>query len=205
MGNYAISKELEKAYISIGIKNYELNTATAKEFHDALKIAKSENDYGAFVTLHDESEYEGMELLLTNDKKAGVAITTDNNIISVFKGDSAMNNVISTLLPAAIEFGGNKLDNYNDDKLSLMYSLYGFIPVSKTKFDPNFAPEDWNYERDGMPDILFWIHNGDEASEIVRHLGDIDVYDNDVKEFESYSDAGNYRDSIIKKMKETDL
>ena len=34
-----------------------------------------------------------------------------------------------------------------------------------------YAPDDWNYERDGRPDIIFWIHNGESAEQIAATLG----------------------------------
>ena len=28
-------------------------------------------------------------------------------------------------------------------------------------FDREQAPDGWNYERDGTPDVIFWVYNGD--------------------------------------------
>lgn len=139
MGDFAISEELKKAFESKNIKYYPIRTATAEEFYEAIGRAKETNDHGAFVTL---------------DGTAGIAITKDNNIVSVFNGGQ-QKGVLKTLMPVAIENGGRKLDNYNSDKLSAMYELYGFNPVSMTEFNEKFAPHDWDYERDGTPDIVF--------------------------------------------------
>ena len=202
MGNSAISTKLQEAYKKRGIENYKLNFVDAKTFYEALNVAKKENEYGAFVTLHDKKEYENMKLLLTNDKKAGIAITNDNNIVSVFKGESEKKNMVTTLLPAAIELGGNKLDNYNSEKLFDIYSLYGFIPVAKVKFDPNYAQADWDYNKYGQPDILFWVHNGLSASEVVEELGNLGADESLIKEFNTYDEAMKYRDEILEKMKQ---
>ena len=35
----------------------------------------------------------------------------------------------------------------------------GFAPVSKVKFNENFAPKDWNYKLHGKPDIIFMVYN----------------------------------------------
>lgn len=125
-----------------------------------------------------------------------IAITPDNNIVSIFNGGEKR-GVLKTLLPVAIQQGGRKLDNYNSQKLSAMYMMYGFNPTSKVKFNSKFAPDDWNYERDGEPDIVFWIHNGDSAEDVVLNFGRYLVPWDAVQEFASYEEASEYRDNII--------
>lgn len=137
-----------------------------------------------------------MKLYITLDGSAGIAITSDNNIVSIFNG-GGKKGVLKTLLPLAIGQGGRKLDNFNSAKLSGMYELYGFNPISKVKFNSQFAPDDWNYERDGEPNIVFWIHNGDSAEDVVLNFGRYDVPWDAVQEFSTYEEAGQYRDAVI--------
>lgn len=158
------------------------------------------NEHGAFVTQHSIEEYAQMrKLFLTLDGKAGIAITNDNNIVSIFNGGEKR-GVLKTLLPLAIENGGRKLDNYGSPKLSAMYELYGFNPVSKVKFNSLFAPADWNYERDGEPDVVFWIHNGDSAADVVINFGRYMVPWDAVQEFSTYDEAEAYRDNLIQEI-----
>ena len=138
-------------------------------------------------------------LFITVDGTAGIAITEDNNIVSIFNGGEKR-GVLKTLLPVALEHGGRKLDNYNSPGLSAMYELYGFNPVSKVKFNRKFAPDDWNYERDGEPDVVFWIHNGDSAADVVINFGRYRVPWDMVQEFSTYDEAGAYRDRLIKEI-----
>lgn len=105
--------------------------------------------------------------------------------MSVFNGGT-QKGVLKTLLPVAMEFGGKKSDNYDSDRLS---------GLSKTPFDKTFAPEDWNYERDGTPDIVFWLHNGDSVSDVVLNFGGYDVYWDVVEKFAINEDAEAYRNS----------
>ena len=79
-----------------------------------------------------------------------------------------------------------------------MYELYGFNPISKVKFNSKFAPDDWNYERDGEPDIVFWIHNGDSADDVVVNFGRYQVPWDAVQEFDTYEQAEEYRDQVIR-------
>lgn len=199
MGDFTITKELEKAFEERGIEYYPLKVATPEEFFVAIETAKIVNEHGAFVTKHSVEEYSEMKLFLTNDKTAGIAITSDNNIVSIFNGGTKK-GVLKTLLPVAIGHGGRKLDNYNSPKLSAMYELYGFNPISKVKFNSMFAPDDWNYERDGEPDIVFWIHNGDSAEDVVLNFGRYTVPWDAVQEFATYDEAGMYRDEVIKEI-----
>ncbi len=196
MGNFTITDELKKAFADRSIVFYPIRTATAEEFFNAIGEAKRHNEHGAFVTQHSIEEYQSMRLFITLDGKAGIAITTDNNIVSIFNGGEKR-GVLKTLLPIAIENGGRKLDNYDSDKLSAMYELYGFNPVSKVKFKSNFAPDDWNYERDGEPDVVFWMHNGDTATDVVLNFGRYIVPWDCVQEFESYEQAEEFRDNLM--------
>ena len=106
-------------------------------------------------------------------------------------------------MPVAIQHGGNKLDNYNSPRLSALYELYGFNPVSSVKFNSCFAPDDWNYERDGEPDIVFWIHNGDSVEDVVINFSRDVVPWDCVTNFNTYEEAAAYRDSLIESSKDS--
>lgn len=185
------------------INYYPIRLASSKEFHEAVEKAKKTNPHGAFVSQHTIEEYDTMLLFLTLDKTAGIAITKDNNIVSIFNGGEKR-GVLKTLLPLAIQNGGCKLDNFNSKKLSAMYELYGFNPISKTTFNSQFAPDDWNYERDGEPDIVFWIHNGDSAEDVVINFGRYIVPWDFVTKFESYEEAENFRDMKLSEIQDED-
>ena len=193
MGNYAISSELLKAYEQKKIVPLPLIAASASEFQNAIKVAKQVNAYGMFVDKHSVVDYERMTTILTSNKTAGVAIEDDGNIVSLFSSGRHC-GVIRTLLPVAIWLGGRKLDNYSSARLSAMYEMYGFYPISKVAFDREYAPENWNYDRDKEPDIVFWIHNGDSAADVVQRLGSYMVTWNHVESFATYEEARAYRD-----------
>ena len=140
-------------------------------FHQAIGRAKQNNMHGAFVTQHEVSEYANDALFLSEDGNTGVAVTPDGDIVSVFKNlNGKAKKAVHSILLTALENGGVKLDNF-DGALSDMYWNHGFIPVARTSFDPEFAPTDWNYARDGQPDIIFWVHNGEDAQTVARRIG----------------------------------
>jgi hypothetical protein len=167
----------------------------SKEFQDAINKAKSAHSHGAFVTVHSIEEYDQMKKFLSADKDAGVAVTQDGDIVSVFKNPTAKKKkAISELLLTALENGGKKLDNYNGE-LSMFYEQHGFVPVSKVKFDASYVDKNWSH---GDPDVVFWIHNGDSPATVANKIG---TYSHnkisDVPEFNSYEEAAAYRDKIL--------
>lgn len=175
-------------------------------FYAAIGRAKNNNPHGAYVAQHTVDEYSNMLLLTSEDGNVGVAITSDGDIVSVFKNsDSHAKGAVSSILLNAIENGGIKLDNFNG-VLSNMYKQHGFIPVARTAFVDEFAPDDWNYERDGRPDIVFWIHNGETAEQVAENIGTYDILKtlDDVPMFDSYDEAAAYRDSLIEVNKTAD-
>ena len=107
-----------------------------------------------------------------------------------------------------------------------MYCKYGFIPVCKDKFNRDFAPDNWNYDRDGEPDVVFMYFCGDSPKDVINKSGnkeyksfkDYDVpyitdtkfyikppedydWNEDKKDMSTYSQAIRYRDYVMEKHK----
>lgn len=193
---------LKSALKAQGITSIDLRYhSSAESFESAIQAAKKSNPYGAYVTQYSASDYSGMDLFLSDDGNVGVALHDTEHgtdIVSVFKNPKTnVKRAVSSILITAIENGGNKLDNFHGD-LSTWYEQHGFIPVARCAFNEEFAPTDWNFERDGKPDIVFWVHNGDPVSTIVENIGNYEIHD--IKKlplFYDYDEAGAYRDSFI--------
>jgi hypothetical protein len=148
-------------------------------FHDAIRIAKENNPHGAYVNLYDVGEYANKELFLSPDGQAGMAVTSDGDIVSVFKNpNNTSNDVTHNIMLTALENGGSKLDCFAGF-LPTNYAKYGFKPVARVKFDPEFAPDGWNFKRDGQPDVVMMVHNGESHSitkERAERLTKEDIY-----------------------------
>ena len=184
-----------------GATPVDLRTASdPSSFYAAISEAKQNNPHGAFVTAHDVSEYGDMKMFLGDDNGVGVAVTKDGDIVSVFKNPniSKSRKAVSSILLTAIDNGGVKLDNYNGG-LSQMYLNHGFIPVARTAFVDEYAPSDWNYERDGRPDIIFWMHNGNDVETVARNIGTQEMPDLKALPLMEYDEAAAYRDGLITK------
>lgn len=188
-----------------GIDPVELRTDNndASSFYSAIGEAKTANPFGAFVTQHDVNEYGNTQTFLSEDGGVGVAVTSDGDIVSVFKNPekNQSKKASTSILFTALENGGKTLDNFNSADLSDIYLQHGFVPVARIKFNDDYAPDGWNFERDGRPDILFWVHNGDDANTILDKMGTYEMPDvESLPLFEgenAYDEAKAYRDSLV--------
>ncbi|MEG1997825.1 MAG: hypothetical protein RR051_05225, partial [Clostridiales bacterium] len=155
--------------------------------------------HGSYVSPHTAQELteSGAQTFLAADGLAGVAVWPGGNIGAVFKnGQLKTKDTADDLVLTALSNGGNKLDNF-DGNLSNMYSKYGFIPVAKVAFNPEYAPEGWNYEKFGQPDVIFWMHNGDSPETVAAKIGDYPRQDTSrLPIFPDYDAAYAYRDSL---------
>lgn len=110
-----------------------------------------DSDLFAFLTPHTGKDYEskGTKLFLSEDGKSGFGITKNNELISVFSLERQRGR---TLVALAKKHGVTHLSCMGEHLLE-MYSEFGFSPVEVTKWDNQFAPKNWSYERFGTPNI----------------------------------------------------
>jgi len=202
------------------------NAAIDKAKNDGLEDDKKNGTYGtksskwngAFVHTYSAEEYKDMKMIGLADGGAGLAVKKSGDIVSVFKNPNVeIKDAMSILIPEAIAQGGTRLDCFNG-YLPGTYALYGFKPVAKMKFSREYAPDDWNYERDGEPDIVFMVHDGRPMEEIkqgvenLRQMGAAEKKEyrqntakkaqqelQVVPEVSSYDDAEAIQDEEVKK------
>lgn len=104
-----------------------------------------------------------MDLYLSEDGQSGIAVKPNGDIVSVFAGDNAPRGSGYTLMLLAIQNGGRQLDCF-DTHLPDYYSLIGFKPVAKMKWNDEYIPEGWNKENfkdynNGEPDVVFMAYD----------------------------------------------
>ena len=141
-------------------------------FRESITKFKRIHPYGAFVDVPEGNE----GTFFLGPQGAAGAVVRDGNIISVFSdknkgGPLEFYNGGKRVMLTALSHGGNRLDCY-DGKISgeglpNIYEGFGFIPAARLKFNDKYAPADWNYERDGRPDVIFYVHNGDSVETII--------------------------------------
>jgi len=157
---------------SVGLSSsYALREAKIVEEFDT--IGDLDHDYPIFIdsmlknqdnlkslTIYSQSDYEakGAALYKLKGIDAGFAVCEDGDIISVHNSEakgSPYRGIGRELMQMAIKAGGTKLDHFDFPKLNEIYSQAGFKEYDRVPWDDNYAPEGWNYEKYGRPDLVF--------------------------------------------------
>ena len=186
----------------------------SQKFSDNLKSAKDSNTHGAYVDNQSTEELaeKGAIMITSASGLAGAAVGTTGsekgNIFGVYKSKrSKAKKASAPLIISAVGNGGNKLDCF-DGNLRTLYASVGFMPVSRVPFNREYAPEGWNYERDGEPDVVAWmLRPGENAGTIVEKYGlreeegGYHLYsDEEIAALPVFSDYGmamEYRDNVL--------
>ena len=129
------------------MKQVDCNT-----FKSAIEFGTATNAHATFVEVKES--YATYKCFLTDDHAAGVAIGPDGDIVSVFKsGTCTERGMIDILMGTAIQNGGSKLDCFAGF-LDKLYARFGFKVKERLTFADEYAPDGWNYKRDGRPDVV---------------------------------------------------
>ena len=143
--------------------------AKHKEYLDALvtakktlspKIAWRVDDYGGSIEEFKVS-HQNATLHITAGGST-VAVEKNGDIIAVCKND---NDTVSgsSLIQQAVANGGTKLDSYAGNHK--FYCKNGFEPVSWCAFNEEYAPHDWDKNRDKPEPIIFYRYTGKKSTE----------------------------------------
>jgi hypothetical protein len=156
----------------------------AGEFVDKLNETKES----------DPKQYWSVDNVSLEDAKQGTVIKTeagygfvsqDGDIKGVFKAnkDSA-EKTGDEVLKKAVKAGGIKLDNF-DGYLTKIYERNGFRIASRIPFNEEYAPEGWEKEAHGTPDVVAMVYDPYKQLDIEE------------KRFEDYGEGIDYRDSFV--------
>jgi hypothetical protein len=161
----------------------------AKQYAADLQETKSSDpeQYWSVDSVSEESAKEGTVIA---DEDGGVVVSKDGDIKGLFKrAASKAKGVAQKLLQKAVEAGGIKLDNF-DNYLTPVYKKAGFRVVARVPFNEQYAPEGWNKEKHGTPDVVAMVYDPQGKLKIEE------------KKFEDYDEAMQYRDSFVDQAKE---
>ncbi|EME18519.1 hypothetical protein G419_16590 [Rhodococcus triatomae BKS 15-14] len=146
---------------------HELAPADAGIFREQMLDLTRKNPHAASVHVYDEHEYAAMRLLVTDDGKAGVALK-DDEVVSVYAHrDCAYPRAARAMLRHATELGGRRLDCF-DTVLPDLYADAGFVPVARLRWNDDYAPDGWDYDRfgafnGGRPDVVFMAYDRNQV------------------------------------------
>ena len=161
------------AYSRAGATTQELvdSTADPEYFSAQLNRAIKENKNGLMVSPKNPQELadSGAVTFMSKDGMSGAAVTADGDIEAVFRIPGGEGKKLSyQMVVTAVDNGGVKLDCYGE-KLVQNYSKMGFEPVAKVKWNPEYAPDGWNY---GPKDVyVMKLQDGLDAAQIEAKLG----------------------------------
>ena len=131
----------------------------------------------------DKAEKEGR--LIKTEAGFGV-VGEDGDIKGVFKSEiEHPEKTGDKVIQEAIKAGGIKLDNFALPNLMKIYERNGFREVSRLPFNEEYAPEGWNKEKHGTPDVVAMVYDPEGKLPIEK------------KNFTDYDEAMKYRDSFV--------
>lgn len=161
----------------------------AKQYVADLQETKG-SDPEQYWSVDSVSEEAAKEGTVITDEDGGVVVSKDGDIKGLFKrASSKAKGVAQKLLQKAVEAGGVKLDNF-DNYLTPVYEKAGFRVVARVPFNEQYAPEGWNKEKHGTPDVVAMVYDPQGKLKIEE------------KKFEDYDEAMQYRDSFVNQAKE---
>lgn len=139
------------------------NAVSAEQFVPTLDAAKSscpDNKAWRVDTTRTIEDFKNDKVTMYVTKGGSTfALKDDGDIISVCKNQlTDADTNARNLLAAAVENGGTHLDSFDGN-----YGFYvrcGFEPVSRCKFDVDYAPTGWIQGRDKEEDIYFMRYVG---------------------------------------------
>ena len=167
-------------------------TASAPQYSSDMASAMSTHKFGAQVELKSAEELSGARLFRT-ENGSGFAIKPDGDIVSVFQSGNETGKVGMSMMQAAIEAGGTKLDAF-DTFLSGMYETVGFRPVARLPWSDANAPKGWDKNtfkkfNNGEPDVIFYVYDPD-------YFGDA----TDIPLFQNYDDAVSAQNAELSRL-----
>lgn len=180
-------------------------TTDPGSYEQALTAGRnSDPQNGWCVTPKSAQELKGgnVRTFMDENGTVGVGVAPDGDIVGVFKNkNGGPKKALDTMMPIAIEQGGDRLDCYGEGLVNL-YAKYGFEPVARVEFNPEYANEGWTPDK-GTPYIYVMKHNGDSADAVVDKMGTYPKYTdaqlNALPTYgkDDYDGAMAYRDSLM--------
>ena len=172
-------------------------TELAKEYIDSIEKVKSESPDVFWSVDRPFQKEDGTidEVQLNKAAEDGRIIKTDagfgvvgedGDIKGVFKADlKSTEKTGDKVIQEAVKVGGTKLDNFALPNLMKIYERNGFREVSRLPFNEEYAPEGWNKEKNGTPDVVAMVYDPEAKLQIEK------------KDFTDYDEAIKYRDSFL--------
>lgn len=164
----AVGQALENGSGKMELNVHGVDAEEAKAAIDSL--AKEDVQLGfrhvdpeTFISIKNKSARpEFLSEYKPEDMKDWRLFSTEDNVAFAIKPDGDIVNVVNNsgrkgagqdAIVEAIAQGGKKLDCY-DGFLTKNYKRFGFVETERHKWDVEYQPDGWNYEKYGEPDVV---------------------------------------------------
>ena len=152
------------------------------EYVASMRAALEDNPAREQVYIpEDPNELAGARFFRT-DNGSGFAIKEDGDVTAVFTDPSEPGGSSYSMLEAAVQAGGRKLDAF-DTYLPKIYETVGFRPVARLRWDDSQAPPGWDKAKyaehnDGEPDVVFFVFDpAYQGRDGAKNVPYVDTYD----------------------------
>jgi hypothetical protein len=113
---------------------------------------RAKNKRTQYLSPYTPEELSKFELYVTEDG-VGYALTPEKDLVGVFN-NSGIKGAGEAAIIDAISKGAKTLDAF-DPFLPKYYARFGFVEAKRLSWDDNYAPKNWDYAKDGRPDVVF--------------------------------------------------
>ena len=154
----------QSAGLSLPNINQVDSASSAASYNADMTSAMSGHSLGAQVEIKSAEDLASSNLFRT-ESGSGFAIKPDGDIVAVFASPSEPKGGSYSMLQAAVQAGGKKLDAF-DTYLPDIYESVGFRPVARLPWNDEFAPPGWDKNafseyNNGEPDVVFFVHDAE--------------------------------------------
>ena len=130
---------------------------------EAFIAARDKSTRTGYLSPLTADDLKGQKLYLTKDGTVGGAMTTDKDMGNLFNNGGPKGAAHAVLIDM-IKDGGLTADAF-DGYLPRLYANFGLQETGRMKFNPEYAPPGWNFERDNHPDVVFLARTRDGVEE----------------------------------------
>lgn len=184
--------EVETAVEEVASPTIETTETTPQAYVEELAKTKA-SDPETYWSVSEVSPEDAAKGTIIDTPDGSALVKPDGDIAGLFKKPTSdAKGVAQELLSKAVEAGGTKLDNF-DGYLTKQYEKAGFRVVSRTPFNEQYAPEGWNKEKHGTPDVVAMVYDPNNELDIEEK-----VFENPET---GYDDAIAYRDGFVDQVK----
>lgn len=155
---HVVEENTPLSSIRVDILNKINNDLYVRNDYESFVAEVAKNKRSEFLTPYTVEEFKkhNVQTFQVEGYEIGFALKPmgngDMDIISVHN-NTDIRGIGEALIDSAIRLGGTTLDHF-DGFLSDFYGKKGFKEIDRYKWNPAYAPANWDYENNGTPDVV---------------------------------------------------